>query len=297
MGHGSCGSAFRVNGVEESNIFVAMPGVSLFSCLLIFLTSLASTAEPVPAPADQRDFTDSINGCAPATILNLLKFSAPEYAAAYHGLLGADDGVKMRYVVDRYFRNRPSVAYPGQKRWGLHGIESNDLATGLNELLAESGIENLNAAYLDREEGEDEAGHLLRGRQLMAESIRQGVMPILSLRSFVVKHREENQNEPVWEAGIHHYVLIKALRGESSEVGFDLEVIDPWRGKETVVHVHREAHGQAFRALRGVEETGVWLDGKPFLQVLAHDLPSLRPQNLEWSERFVVVANFLVGRF
>ena len=271
--------------------------VSFFSCLLVFLTSFLAAEDPAPIPTDQRDFADSVNGCAPATILNLLKFSAPEFRAAYHGLLGADDGVKMRYVVDRYFKNRASVAYPGQKRWGLHGIESMDLASGLNELLAESGVEELNAMYLDREEDESEADHLLRCRNLFSDSIREGVLPMLSLRSFVVKHREENPNEPVWETGVHHYVLVKAVRGENSEVGFDLEVIDPWRGKVTVVHVHREAHGQAFRALRGVEETGVWLDGKPFLQVLAHDLPSLRPRNLEWSERFVVVANFLVGRF
>ena len=78
MGHGSWGSAFGVNGVEASDLFVAMPRVSLFSFLLICLTSLASSADPVPAPADQRDFADSSNGCAPATILNLLKFSAPE---------------------------------------------------------------------------------------------------------------------------------------------------------------------------------------------------------------------------
>ena len=274
-----------------------MPRVSFFFCLLLFPAGFCPAADPVPVPTDQRDFADSINGCAPATILNLLKFSAPEFVAAYHGLLGADDGVKMRYVVDRYFKNRPSVAYQGQKRWGLHGIESTDLASGLNELLAESGIKALNATYLDQREDESEVGHLLRCRRLISDSIHHGVMPMLSLRSFVVKHREENGNEPVWQVGIHHYVLITAVRGGDSEVGFDLDAIDPWRGRATVIHVHREAHDQAFRALRGVEETGVWLDGKPFLQVLAHDLPSLRPQNLEWSERFVVVANFLAGRF
>ena len=61
--------------------------------------------------------------------------------------------------------------------------------------------------------------------------------------------------------------------------------------------VHREANGQLFMALRGTQDSGDWLTGLPFLQVLAPDVPSLRPQNLEWSERYLVTANYLIGDF
>lgn len=273
-----------------------MPLPLVILCILL-LGTLSPGGEPVPDPADQRDFTDSANGCAPATILNLLKFSAPEYGAAYDALVGADESVKMRFVVDRYFKNRPSMTYPGRKRWGLHGVDSIDLVFGLNELLAESGLEKLKGTYLDREEDESEADHLTRCRTLIKDSIQRGVMPLLSLRSFVVKRREENAGEPAWETGIHHYVLVTGVREGDSAFGFELDVIDPWRGKRTVIYVHREPHGQGFRALRGVEETGAWLDGKPFLQILAPEVSSLRPKDLEWSERFIIVANFLAGRF
>jgi len=31
--------------------------------------------------------------------------------------------------------------------------------------------------------------------------------------------------------------------------------------------------------------------------VLAPGVPTLRPANLEWHERYLVVANYLIGRF
>jgi hypothetical protein len=112
-----------------------------------------------------------------------------------------------------------------------------------------------------------------------------------------VKRREENANEPIWEPGFHHFVVITGVRGEVPTDGVELEVIDPWRGRRSVIYLHRDPHGQPFRALKGNLETGEWLDGKPFLQVLAPDIPSLRQRDLEWSERMIIVANFLVGRF
>jgi len=263
---------------------------------LLFLTVLPGRAQG-PAPTDQRQYKDSINGCAPASVLNLLKFSDPDsgYGAVYSSLLGSDEGVKMRYLVDRYCKGRASQTYPGQKRWGLHGIDCRDLVLGLNELLAESGLAPLTGTYLDRLAGESGAAHLVRCRELIHRSIEGGVMPILSLRSFVVRHSEDNNGDPVWETGVHHYVLVTGLHDSGSPFGLDLEIIDPWQGRRTRIHLHREANGQPFRALRGVEESGVWLDGTPFLQVLAPEVGSLRPKDLEWSERFVVVANFIIA--
>jgi hypothetical protein len=270
-----------------------MPRVLL---LLILLLSpgLARAQEAV----DQRDFKDSINGCGPATILNLLKFSSdPAISRLYGEILGGDDGTKMRFLVDRFFKSRNSVSYPGERRWGLHGIESSDLATGLNEMLAENDLAPLASTYLDRRKDETAAEHLTRCHQLIARSIESGVMPVLSLRSFVVKRRERMQMNPHWESGIHHYVLVVAVDEKPSSLGFELEVIDPWRGKRGVVYLHRETHGHPFTALKGTEDNGEWLSGRPFLKGIAEDLPSLRPADLDWSERFNIVANFLIGRF
>lgn len=258
---------------------------------------LLSSGEVSPEAADQRDYPDSPNGCAPATVLNLLRFGGEEFAPAHRALIGSSDAVRMRYLVDRYFRHRKSSLDPTRPRWGAHGVESEDLVEGNNELLAEHGIAPLKGCYLDRGANESESGHLLRVRGLIKDSVEAGVPPILSLRSFLVKRREENGGEPRWETGVSHFVLVVRVGDGASETGFELEVIDPWGGRRTALFVHREGNGQAFRALRGNEDSGEWLDGKPFLQVVAPGVPTLRPGHLDWSDRYLVVANHLTGRF
>lgn len=203
----------------------------------------------------------------------------------------------MRFLVDRYFRNRQSGAEPGRFRWGLHGVETPDFAEGINELLAEHGIAPLQARYLDRVEGEGSADHLGRVRRLLKSSLDAGVPPVLNLRSFQVKRREENARDPRWESAFSHYVLVTKLRGETSEIGFEVEVIDPFGGRRTVLYLHLEANGQPFRALKGNDKSGEWLAGRPFLQVVAPGVPTLRPAKPDWSERYLVVANHLIGRF
>lgn len=247
--------------------------------------------------ADQRDYADSRNGCAPATLLNLLKFGGGELAPALRSLVGGSDGVRMRFLVDRYFGNRPSIERPGQPRWGVHGIGCRDFAAGTNELLAEHGIEALASRSLRRLEGERETDHLARVRGYLAASLARGIPPMLNLRSYLVKRREEDGGAARWELGVGHYVLVVALPVAESGLGFPVEVIDPWRGRRTELLIHREASGRSFRALDEDDPEGEWLDGRPFLQVLAPEVPSLRPANLDWSERFLAIANHLVGRF
>lgn len=287
-----------MTGVKEALSYPGrkLGGVSIASAAVALLFSAPAQEAPrVPGVVDQRDYPDSRNACAPASILNLLKFSSPEYQEVYQSLLGADEGIKMRFVVDRYFKNRPSVTYPNQERWGVHGIQSADLVAGLNELLADKGAGELRATYLDRGEGESGRNHLARVHGLVSASVKNGVMPILSLRSFRVRVKDGKAEG--WESAQHHNVVVIAVKRPPSSTGFELEVLDPWKGRSLEVFLHREANEQAFRALKGIEEEGLWLAGAPFLQVIAPEMPTLRPADLGWSERFLVVANFLVGDF
>jgi hypothetical protein len=268
---------------------------------LLFLASVSLVCVPLKAsdlvPFDQRDYPDSANGCAPATALNLLRFGGNTYAPVLNGLIGSTDGVKMRFLVDRYFRLRPSTLDPSQMRWGVHGIDCRDLVTGLNELLADHALVPLAGAYLDREPEEKERDHLARIFDLIRRSLAEETPPMLNLRTFLVKSREENGGEPEWETGVSHYVLVTGIHGEPSDTGGELEVIDPWQGRRTVIYLHREPNGRDFRALKGSETSGEWLAGRPFLQVLAPGVPTMRPANLDWHERYLVIANHLIGRF
>ncbi|MEM9018211.1 MAG: hypothetical protein AAGC68_14450, partial [Verrucomicrobiota bacterium] len=105
-----------------------------------------------------------------------------------------------------------------------------------------------------------------------------------------------NDHVPGWGTGRHHNVTLIGVPEETSDAGFQVEAIDPWKGKEITLFLYREGM-QAFRALKGVEPTGAWLRGMPFLLAVAPEVSSLIPGNLEWSDRLIVTANFLIGDF
>ena len=276
---------------------MSRPLTTFLLALVLHVTGIDAGSLRAGPAVDQREFPDSANGCAPATVLNLVRFGGEEFLPLEKGLVGATDGVKMRFLVDRYFRGRPSAVFPGESRWGVHGVEATDLAAGLREWFEEHGVAPCGATYLDRKTDEGEVEHLKRVGVLVRESIAAGFPPILNLRSFHVKRREENSGDPLWEPGLSHYVLVRAMRGDPSETGFELEILDPWKAHRSSIYLHREANGRDFRALKGVSGSGDWLDGRPFLQVLAPEVATLRPADVEWSGRYVVVANHLIGRF
>lgn len=268
--------------------------------LLVASVALSPCQDVIPnleGIVDQRDYEDSANGCAPASLLNLLKFSDPEYRAIYDSYIGSTDGARIRSVVNRYFKGRPSVVYPDQRRWGVHGIQSADLVTGLNEVLADHDLPPLNGTYLDRGEEETRAAHIKRCHDLISTSLNNGVRPILGFRSYIVRRREKNGMEPAWEAGFFHNVVVHSILRPPSYTGFEVTVLEPYRGIATSAYLHREGNRQAFRALKGLEKEENWLDGEPFLQIVAPDLPTVRPLDLKWSDRIVIAATFLIGDF
>ena len=249
---------------------------------------------------DQHIYPDSVNACGPCSLLNLLTFSSDSYRKAKNSLQSEGDA-GLHFLIEHYFKERPSIVVRGRQRWGLHGVMSADLVAGLNELLQENEIKPLKASYLDKRAGESDAQFLKRIHGWMRNSVSRGVPPVLSLRSYVVRLQDEKTNQPAWALAEHHYVLLTSLTKKLEPVpparGFQAVVLDSNGAVQRPVYIHLESNGQAFRALKGVEPGGQWLDGRPFLLVEASQIRSLRPANLKWSERFIVVANFLIGDF
>lgn len=264
--------------------------------LTLCSSALLSQTDPPPG-VDQREYPDSINGCGPAAALTLLRQSRPEHRAVADALLGSTDGVRMRYFTDRFLKGKPSIDHPGQTRWGMHGVGDRDLAAGLNELLVEHAQAPLNLSWLDRLENESAATHLRRVESLIAVSLDNGVTPILGLRSYVVRHRERRDYEPHWEIGAFHFVVVTGLPASPLAETFAVSLLDPLGGRPTQILLHRETNGQNHSGLRGTEAHGAWLSGRPFLQVLAPDVPSLAPRDLKESDRIIVTAASLIGDF
>src|SRR5690606_35185660 len=167
---------FSLRGVSAVRYPVPMRLPRPALLLALILPAFARSGD-APRPADQRDYPDSANGCAPATLLNFLQFAGPEYGPALKSLVGATDGVRMRFLVDRYYRHRPSAANRNRMRWGVHGIGCDDFAAGIAELLADHGLAPPASASLDREEGESEAEHLARVHGMMRRSLAAETPP------------------------------------------------------------------------------------------------------------------------
>jgi len=250
---------------------------------------------------NQHLYADSINACGPASIFNLLKFGPKPFQAACQSLLGSDDSVRLRFLIERYFKNRRSVVFRGEQRWGVHGVTSADLVKGLNELLRDNKIPPLNASSLDREKGESDVEFLTRIHRWMSRSTARGVPPILSLRSYAVRRRAERNSDPAWEPVRHHFVVVssltKQLAAPGHPIGFEASVLDPNGAGQREVFIHLSSKLQPFRAMKGAGPGSRWLGGRPFLLVEAPEIASLRSADLRWSDRFLIVANFLIGDF
>ncbi len=244
---------------------------------------------------DQRAYRDSENACGPAAILNFLQLGKESYQSAYEKILGKDDEVRIRFVIDRYFRNRPSTIHRDEPRWGIHGIKPEDLLAGVNELLAEHQIGPVRGGYLDREADETTEEMIERIHRLVERSLEHEVTPILSLRSFFV--RNDENDVPRWNVGRHHTVVVLKVSPLISNMGFTAIVLDPWKGQTRRIFVHREGNAQPFRALKGNHLRGRWISGQPFLQVITPEMNTLRPRDLAWSDRVIVTANYLIGGF
>ncbi len=275
--------------------------------LFATVTSVAFPQDKIEIPVsgpliiDQHIYPDSNYACGPASIFNLLQFGPESYQKARLSLVGANKTTRFRFLIERYFRNQKSVVNSTAKRWNIYGVKSADLANGLNDLLKENKIPPLKASYLDKKDGESDALFLKRIHEWMSHSVSRGVPPILSLKSYMVRRRKENNFQPGWEAERHHYVVVTSLPKKLSDAppsrGFEAIVIDSNGAIQRPVFIHLESNAQAFRALKGDETDDQWLDGRPYLLVEASQIRAMRPADMKWSDRFIVVANFLIGDF
>ncbi len=244
----------------------------------------------------QQAYPDSPNGCGPTALANCLKFGPPPFLETWDGLVGGDDSTRLRFLIDRWFAGRQSGVYPGKKRLSFDGTLEEDLAAAAAEIATDHRLDRMRGDFLDRRAGEKSPAFLARVHGAISDSIRRGVPPLLSLKTFVARRIERMDHQVAWEAAAHHWVVVTGVRRElrPADLGFSIDLIDPDGGHLTSAYLFAE-NRLNFRALKGTEERGQWLDGRPFLLVQAPGVLALRPDEAQWRDRIIVTANFLIA--
>ncbi|MCB1086096.1 MAG: hypothetical protein KDM63_03550 [Verrucomicrobiae bacterium] len=285
----------RITWRRIALVFVAMLGAATVRAE----ETDGSVSVPVKAGAilNQHLFSDSPSTCGPTALANSLRFGTPEMAAAWNDMVGGDDTTRLRFLIDRWFRNQPSAIFPTKKRLSFDGVLEEDMAEACRELFDAHQWKAPGAGYLDRQFGESSPDFLTRVRKAMADSIEDGMPPILSLKTYVARRLKRMNDELAWEPAAHHWVVVTGVGKElrAGDLGFPIDLINPDGGYETTAFVYTETR-QDFLALKGTEAKGQWLKGRPFLLVQAPGILTLRPKEADWPDRIIVVANFLIRK-
>ena len=246
-----------------------------------------------------------MKACGPAAVMNALRFSKGREAEIFSQLVGAKDAVRLRFLIDRWFAGRDSLVAIKTKRYGPHGCFTQDLLAGFNEMLGEHQQEPVVGQFLDRAWSEKDgekvlepaADYVRRVHELLADSLRDGLPPVISLRSFVARRHDGPASLFRWEMARAHYVVVTSVPKKLADhdLGFRFEYVDSNGAKTGSAWVYTEKH-LSFRAFRGSNGIGEWLDGKPFLLVNAPSIYSLQPKNAEWSDRTIVTLDYAIYR-
>ena len=246
-----------------------------------------------------------MKACGPAAVMNAVRFSKGKEVEIFSQLVGARDTMRLRFLIDRWFAGRDSLVAIGTKRYGPHGCYSPDLLAGFNEMLREHRQQPVAGKFLDRawseREGEQvaesDADYVRRVHELLADSLRDGLPPVISLRSYVARKHQGPSSDIRWGPARAHFVVVTSVPKKlaAHDLGFRFEYVDPNGGKTGSAWVFAEQH-LSFRAFRGSNGAGDWLNGKPFLLVVAPSIVSLQPKKAEWSDRTIVTLDYAVYR-
>ena len=236
--------------------------------------------------------------CGPTAILNSLRFATGAEREIFPTLVGSDDATRLRFLIDRWFAGRASTVADGVKRLDSHGCFVEDLAAGFNDLLSENNQPAATSGFLDRRADEKSDRQFLRRvHGNLADSLRRGLPPVISLRSFVARKHYGESDTSRWGIARHHFVVVTSVPEKLAEndLGFRFEYIDPYGGKSGSAFAYAEQH-LTYRAFKGSNDRGEWLRGTPFLLVVAPGIESLQPKNADWPDRVIITLNHAIYR-
>ncbi|MGJ8695465.1 MAG: hypothetical protein ACSHYF_04055 [Verrucomicrobiaceae bacterium] len=232
-------------------------------------------------------------GCGPCALVNQLRMGGAAERAGYEKLPGKTAEAKARGIIGKY-GNRVSPTYrDGRAVFRKSGVTWQDMQRLANWVRSDVGLPELEEAYLDRKKDEGLDPHLKRIHGLLKGSLDEGVMPIISFRSFGASYTEEGGGW-LWKPLYGHFVLMTEIQEElaEGEKGFRFRFADSATGQVETGYAHL-SEARNFTAVKGSQKDWVWAPNRPFLVVTAPTL-RLKVQDHEWYARTFITLNHAV---
>lgn len=222
------GSLMRFAALGTSAVFLASCSTS----------SVRTAPNPTWQPIDQRAL--SAQACGPASLLNSFGSGSPRWQAAAQ-VPGDTSREKLAYVHRRYALH-PSDVTNG-RRWNRRGgVNLADLTDMANEMASPYQLPRLRNEVLFRGDHETSAELLNRAHRRLADSLRRGLPPIVSVRRTLRQPRTTAEMLGTSSRG-HFLVITEVPRTlDTLPTSFPISYIDPWGGQRRTGSIRITSH-------------------------------------------------------
>lgn len=244
-----------------------------------------------PARVLRQDDLDT-KACGPVSLVHVLQFGDAACRKALGLLPGGTPAQRAAAVMER-FGGKPSRDYGEGKRVRGDGISCVDLTDIAREVVTPAGL-TATGDFLDRRKNEADRTFLHRVHRRLADALRTGRAPLVSLRSFATAVDSKMQDGYSWNGVQGHFVVVTRVPAKLAdhELGFRFEFIDSKSGRVESGYIYLERR-RAFLAAKGNSARYEWKRGSPFLLVTAPTL-SLGVDAQPWWARSIVTLNYVI---
>ena len=239
----------------------------------------------------------SPTACAPAAILNALRFGNKDLQSFYSKIEGDDAKQKLNSIIKKFGQKNSHVEANSVLFDDKVGMKADDILPFFNHVLGDFNHEPVQGLYFDRLSGESTNDHLKRIHRLLVHSIKNGCPPVISIRSFAAQF-DQNDNKFKWQGVSAHVIVITKVPAnlDSFQKGFSFTFIEPDSGSLCEGYLHIEEI-RGFAAIKGSGETNfAWLADSPFLLITGPNL-NLSSNRQDWFCRTFITFNYGVGKF
>ena len=245
-------------------------------CLLGSLHVLAENILRLPSVAGALKQGDT-PGCAPVSLLNMLKLGPENFKKAYAELSGGEDEKALNRLCAKY--TSPSGA-KGRARYNNNsGMNDKNTSMLCEQLFKDKQLGAIHTLYTVRKAKEDNAAYANRINAAIVASLKRGIPVIMSIDSYGI-------SDGKWKKLTGHYMLITGVQpvGKTNPDNFLIEFIDPVGAVHAQAFIYASDRRES-RAIAHFPERDKWLSNNPYLY-MATPHKNLRESQQQWGAAF-----------